>query len=264
MASKGFQHASARETAPALNAVRFAHAPGVAEYGKGAAYLNSIYTNKTLETTTAPGSDQLLWAVLHAFDVLGIGWIVCDSNSVVLGVNQTAEVVLRNRDGLELDGEGRLRSVFTESASLGNAVTRVLGTGNSCQSEAKDITLSIARGGKCPLTILVHSVMRTMQNGSERPLALLLTLDSSVYTVSPVELQNLFRLTPQESRFAVLIMEGRTLEGCCSELEIDIPTGRFHLRELYRKTRSHHQGDLVLALFRQIAIVHLPTIAYET
>jgi DNA-binding CsgD family transcriptional regulator len=212
-----------------------------------------------LDTGTAPGSELLLWAVLHAFDVLGIGWIVCDASSCLLGANRTAENILRNRDGLKLDRNGVLSVACGQNVSLPRAVRQAVDPPRFTNSGNQDFTLAVNRQfGKRPLTVFVRRVHRTSQDGSRRPMALVLTLDSSVCSsTTTVDLYELYRFTPRESQLALLLMEGRTLKDCCCELAIDLSTGKTHLKRILKKARVRRQSELVLVLYKSVGLARL-------
>jgi DNA-binding CsgD family transcriptional regulator len=238
-------------------------APDLVEDG-GHAELRNVRLTNPLESGAASDSDLLYPAALYVLDVLGIGWIVCDAESRVLGVNQTAEAILTNRDGLEVDGQGRLRSACGDNAALSDAIARASEPRRFWTSGVEDVILSIIRGsGKRPLALVVHQVQETLQNGLARPMALLLTLDSSVRPVTSVDLSELFPFTALESNLALLLMEGRRLEDCCAELRIDLRIGEAHLKQLFKKTDTHVRTELVLALFKFIAIARLGAHSFE-
>jgi hypothetical protein len=96
-----------------------------------------------------------------------------------VGVNEAAETILRNQEGLELDGHGGLRSTSGANALLAEAMREQQGRGD-WSSVVEDVTLSITRrAGNRPPTVVVRRVQKTSPNGSGRPMVLLLTLDSS-------------------------------------------------------------------------------------
>jgi DNA-binding NarL/FixJ family response regulator len=207
------------------------------------------------ENDMAPGSNLLYSAVLCALDVLGIGWIACDPSSHVRGINRTAENILKDRDGLELDCDGLLRSTCDENISLAQAVKQAFEPTRFINLKEQDVTLGIRRpSGKPPLTLII----RRVQGTQDEPIALLLTLDTSICsTATAVELYLLYRFSSEESRLALLLLEGRTLEDCCHEVGIDLSTGKTHLRSVFEKTGVHSQSEFVMALYKNIVLTRL-------
>jgi DNA-binding CsgD family transcriptional regulator len=232
----------------------------------GVELLSNGHAPVALEAWSAPGSNLLFGAVLHAFDVLGIGWIVCDASSHVLGVNRTAENIMRNRDGLELDCNGVLRTACGENDSFDRAIKWAAESTRFRKSGNQDVTLAVTRqSDKAPLTVYVRRVQGTSQDGSRRPMALVLTLDSSACSNTTADdLYRLYRLTSTESRLARLLMEGKALEDCCCELGIDLSTGKNHLKQIFKKTRTRRQSELVMLLFKSIGLARLGVKTPET
>ncbi len=221
--------------------------------------LGSREATNVPETGITQESDLLLRVVLHAFDVLGMGWIACDASSHVLALNRTAESIVRNRDGLELDRNDVLRAAFEEKFSLAHAVRRAAESLRLKSSGEQDATFRVRRpSGEPPLTVLVCRIQGSSLDGSGPPVALVLTLDSSVRSkITDVDLYELYRLTSRESSLARLLMEGRTLKDCCCELDIDLSTGKTHLKNIFKKTRVRRQSDLIMLLYKGIGFARI-------
>ena len=68
--------------------------------------------------------------------------------------------------------------------------------------------------------------------------------------ISPAVLQDLFGFTPAESRLAVLLINGKSVIECADELGVRISTVREQLSNLFAKTRTSRQPELVSMLSR--------------
>jgi DNA-binding CsgD family transcriptional regulator len=69
------------------------------------------------------------------------------------------------------------------------------------------------------------------------------------------DLQQLFGFTPGETRLANLLMAGKSMADSCDELGICLSTGCSHLRKMFKKTKTHRQGELVALLLRSIGLL---------
>jgi DNA-binding NarL/FixJ family response regulator len=212
-------------------------------------------------STNAPQKDcgadtvRVVSAALEAFDFLGIGWVVCNVSGRILGTNRTAENILRNRDGLEVNSDGVLCTTQGENGSVQQAV-RLAAEGERLRnSGSQEIAMVVRRAsGKGPLTLLVRSIKRI----PTRPAALMLILDSSLpFRTRAADLSQLYGLTPAETQLAVLLMEGCALKDCCCTLGISLATGRTHLKRIFRKTSVHCQNQLVSVLIKTIGLARL-------
>jgi DNA-binding CsgD family transcriptional regulator len=55
----------------------------------------------------------------------------------------------------------------------------------------------------------------------------------------------LLGLSPRQGRLTALLAEGQTLTSAAEEMGMTLSTARWHLREIFRKTNSHSQGELI-------------------
>jgi DNA-binding CsgD family transcriptional regulator len=69
-------------------------------------------------------------------------------------------------------------------------------------------------------------------------------------TISPAVLQDLFGFTPSESQLALLLMNGKSVVECADETGVRISTVREKLSNLFAKTRTSRQPELVSMLTR--------------
>ena len=57
-----------------------------------------------------------------------------------------------------------------------------------------------------------------------------------------------FVLTPTETQVATLLVEGNTKQQMCAQLKVSASTMAFHLRNLFSKTGTRRQAELVAVL----------------
>jgi DNA-binding CsgD family transcriptional regulator len=60
-----------------------------------------------------------------------------------------------------------------------------------------------------------------------------------------VELSKSLRLSPQQGVLAALLAEGQSLTVAAEKLSVTLATARWHLREIFKRTDTHSQIDLV-------------------
>lgn len=188
-------------------------------------------------------------AGMEALDLLGIGLAVCESSARMLAANTTARQILMDNDALQLSETGELCTVVKDAPSMTNVIERVIDAGIAGEA------LLIPRiSGRRALTVFVRPAVRERCDRRRQVLVMILDGSRSVETTAP-DLHQLFRLTPQETRLANLLMAGKTLPEACDELNIHISTGCTHLRRIFKKTGTHRQGELVSLLLRSIGLV---------
>jgi len=172
---------------------------------------------------------DLLSAGLEALDLLNIGLLVCSASAELLVANQTAEQILQARDGLELDADGTLSSTHDERASLKDLVRSVAKTARTPEVVHRDSAFAVQRSaGKRPLTLFVRTVNTKSDAPSPNEAAVLVMILDSAQPVdtAEAELKQLYGFTATEARLANHLMEGLSLEDCCSAMGIRRTTAR--------------------------------------
>ena len=61
-------------------------------------------------------------------------------------------------------------------------------------------------------------------------------------------LRRLYELSPTEARLAILLMKGMSREQAAAELGRALNTVRAHLRQIFAKTGTSRQGELIALL----------------
>lgn len=198
---------------------------------------------------------HLLMTGCEALEFLNIGMVLTTASAQVLMANGIAEHILAKRDGLELSASGVLRTQGECIPSLPDLIQQIAG---SRELESHDVVVAIPRpSGKRPLTLLARSAGKTsLHPGSAGPAALVFLLDPVLPIQSAeAQLQQLYGFTFAEARLANLLMDGKSLEDCCSELEVGRPTVCSHLQHLFRKTGVKRQSELVSVLFKSVGLI---------
>lgn len=80
------------------------------------------------------------------------------------------------------------------------------------------------------------------------------TVNATQVVPSPSILSGLFDLTPSEARIAVSLASGNALKSAAEASEIKFSTARSHLEQIFRKTGTNQQSQLV-ALLKSASVV---------
>jgi DNA-binding CsgD family transcriptional regulator len=198
---------------------------------------------------------HLMMAGFDAFDLLNLGLAVTDSSGRLLLANRTAERIFDMRDGLQLTSRGVLQASLYSSPDLAEALEQAANSSRSEASKTNDLALAVQRpSGRRPLTLLLRSVDGLSDDGCPpAAAALVFILDPELPVEADArELDELYGFTAAETRLANLLMQGKSLEDCCTELGIRRPTACSHLRRLFKKTHVQRQSQLVSLLLKSI------------
>jgi DNA-binding CsgD family transcriptional regulator len=63
--------------------------------------------------------------------------------------------------------------------------------------------------------------------------------------IPPVELEERFDLSPRQAQLTSLLVQGFSLKEAAEKLGQSLGTGRWHLQEIFRRTNTHSQSDLI-------------------
>jgi len=107
----------------------------------------------------------------------------------------------------------------------------------------------IGRRAGLPAYVLTVKPLHTgrLLNGTR--FAMLTIVDPLRHSPSPVDLAQLFGLSPAETRIAGALVVGKTLAQISADLDIRITTARTQLRSILRKVVAERQPDLIRILW---------------
>jgi DNA-binding CsgD family transcriptional regulator len=221
--------------------------------------LESTYTQALVGAWTARSSADInsLWsAILNAFDSLGIGLAICDTAAKLLAGNPTADRTLEQGDALQLSESGELRTVARNAPVLAEAIKRLqqAGAKDRVRSQSKALLIPRKSGGR-PMTVLLRRVDTGLSPGSSTQVVVMMLDTTLAVDATSSDLQQLFGFTPGETRLANLLMAGKSMAESCDKLGIRLSTGCSHLRKMFKKTKTHRQGELVALLLRSIGVL---------
>ncbi|HZH52051.1 MAG TPA: response regulator [Microvirga sp.] len=185
---------------------------------------------------------ESLYKATFAFDRFLVGVAIVDENGAVKLMNKEAERILGEDDGLGLS-QGVLKgAVPRQNARLQESI------GKAFQEEFLDEIVSFPRlsGGR-PYLVLIPG-QRFAPDEKPEAIVLLLIDTEQRAKVSGDTLVRLYNLTPSETRVALMLIDGKRLDQIAEELDVAQTTVVFHLKNLFRKTDTNRQADLIRVL----------------
>lgn len=185
---------------------------------------------------------EALYKATFAFDRFLVGVVIVDEKGSVRLMNKEAERIVAENDGLSVSQGVFKGSQVKQNGKLHQAIEKAF------EEESLDEIVSFPRnsGGR-PYLVLIPGQRFSAE---ERPDAVvLLVIDTEQRTkVSGETLVRLYNLTPSETRVALMLIDGKRLDQIAEELEVAQTTVVFHLKNLFRKTETNRQADLVRVL----------------
>ena len=175
----------------------------------------------------------LLWQSRHCL------WLV-DGQGHLVFASLRGEALLQTPSAPLSIQQGRIRTC-REGVFLSKAIQRAAGIGGPPSASV------VKLGGQQGRPLLVVPISPSLIPNGSSPLVLLTLSDQPI---DQERIRDLFKLTPAETRLALLLMEGLTPEACATKLQVSITTVRSQLRALLRKTETERQAELVAMLGR--------------
>ncbi len=174
--------------------------------------------------------------------------LLVDPDGRMVHCNRSAAALSVPRAGLCIE-DGRLAAATSiDRAALREAIRDVAGAARSGAVDAtRAVTLTVP-GARHPAVASVHAAGRVFraETGETDELILITVrnphIEHDIHTCSFVKQ---FRLSPAQARVSVLIVTGHSLADTAQKLHVSENTARSHLKQVFQKTNTHGQMELV-------------------
>lgn len=188
--------------------------------------------------TTAPATRSQRLAALGQclLQRLETPLFVTDADGAVLEANPAATRRIQGRDGLWLDAGGRL--------ALRHGGRWVpLSRWQAEVAAGREVTLPLEAEGNVPMQV----TLRAMEGGEVGAGWVLATIERVVQTRTDT-MRRRFRFTRTQARLAEMLCEGMRPTHAAEVLGVKISTVRTHVGQMYEKTGTNSQAQLVALL----------------
>ena len=209
----------------------------------------SANKNERLDYRAASSiSDTIGMAALNR---LAIGVLVVDPTARVLTANQAGGRALAARDGLSLGPNEICRASSTgETALLHDAILAATRRPASAEDESHGIPIS-RPSLKRPFNVLVMPLNVSDLSARETSdcLAVIFVTDPDEQQIPSAQMiQKLFGLSPAEGRLARALSGGQDIQSAAEACGITIGTARSYLKQIFSKTATSRQSELVMLM----------------
>lgn len=196
---------------------------------------------------------------LQALDRLGSAVVLLGHRGQVLFANREARALLDRTPGLSLrgghpvhDGSGWLYADNTDAQEALDAAIHAALANDPLRPAHFAQGLRIPRPSAADLLVqIVPGMDMPPLQGADQPSALAFITDPlRVPTLDAVLLQRLYQITAAESRVAQALLHGETLQEVALRLHLGENTIKSHLKQLFAKTGTHRQPQLLQLLMK--------------
>ena len=195
----------------------------------------------------------------HMMDERGIGWVAVDSNGRVIWSNPAAEILLGSAGSAVSLRLGRLSlDRAQQTRRLVEAVHRASHE-NPLLRRGADMAASNSETGRMVVLSVVPADNLFVQGLPALRGAYIAIQDLSQRLAPGFEerIRDVFALTPREAQLAAALASGHSLGEAAAQRGITISTARSQLAQVFRKTGTVQQSQLVALL---LSIIPAPAL----
>jgi DNA-binding CsgD family transcriptional regulator len=183
-------------------------------------------------------------AVLSTLDALGYGGLILDALGRVVQTNERAARYL----GLDLEVRRRSSDEAGVSATALQQALRGALRNASAASPLLGYIIALPRTTQRPILLRSIQVAGSDDSPSDRIVAIVLLDLEQCPQPDDLVLQQVFGLTPAETRLAKRLTGGEDLSSISEDFGVKIGTLRMQLKAIFWKTGTRRQAELVALL----------------
>ena len=229
--------------------------PSFSEDNKNLCQLLVPHLRHAFHIHNEMGRSESLGALYaEAINRLSVATIVLTESGAVQRVNDYAQQLLEQKDGLKLVGDRLEASYPSDNKELQRRVKEAFEACRRGERVAGE-ALSVTRpSGEVNLGIVLEKVPDPgWVEGKEQPTLMLYVRDAvKKSSVSSATAKQLFDFTPAETALALELVNGLSLEDAAENMGIMRNTARAHLRAIFSKTGVRRQAELVRVMLNSV------------
>ncbi len=188
-------------------------------------------------------------ALFEALAQRGLGAVALDGGLGPLSANRRAVALMRDSGALSLDARRLRAAAPADAARLGSAVAALRAEAARGRRAPLGLALDGSGSGRMLRLQLCAVGLADDAEGARLP-ALVALLEDPTRDLTPEIRDNARRhgLTAVETELACRLADGRTIDQAAQEQRISVHTARKYLQQIFAKTQTSRQADLVRLL----------------
>lgn len=186
-------------------------------------------------------------ALGEVIDRLPTGVLLLDAERRVVSKNSSAVAILAMNDGFKLGPSGPCAETSRDNEVLKRAIATALDPDPGEAVQASGFTTITRPSGKRPFVVMVTPLLAASPGSrTGDAVASLFIADPESGRVSATQvLEHVYQLTHAEADLVRLLSQGYSLEQAAVERNVTINTARGQLKQVFAKTDTRRQGELV-------------------
>lgn len=200
---------------------------------------------------TDGGAQKVFQQVSKTLNLLSIGIVLLDDNARTLFMNNAAKTVISQA---LCPGIVAMVKLYDErSPWRHSSIRQAISAAENAEDYINFLSLA-CQDGQRDVLMTVCALSSTTARSNEPVVALFFSHAGYNSSVPFKALETLFQLTPMESRVAWAFSQGMRSEEIAQAFNISMTTVAFHKRNIFQKTQTNRQADLVALLLTLPAI----------
>jgi DNA-binding CsgD family transcriptional regulator len=194
-------------------------------------------------------------ALAEALDRLPTGVVLLDARGQRILANRSADYILSLDDGLSIDATGPHAAKPSEEAALHEMLRAAVRASTTGQvPEGSVMAVSRPSGRRSFPIMLTPLLSTTAESALSDAVAVLYVSDLEGHSLPRSEtLRSLYALTGAEIELVELLCDGASLEEAADRRGVTMNTARSQLKQIFLKTNTSRQGELVRLVLSGIA-----------
>jgi PAS domain-containing protein len=182
----------------------------------------------------------------QALDLFDFGTFLLDPDGNMIFANSRAGQLLDLGEGLCRVGQSVTATDFEDAVRLQTAIHHLSRSGNGRVAEVDGASLMLVRRANARPLVAVLTRLSDCNAGNGTLATALFVLDPDIDTQPlTMALCRAYGLTRTEAGLVIRLVEGLTIDSAASEMRIQTQTARTYLKQIFAKTDTHRQADLV-------------------
>ena len=189
-----------------------------------------------------------------AVNQLAVGTLILDDTGKVLKVNQPAQLLLAENDGLKLVNDRISLHQRGQTEQLDALICKVINALQRGEPGMVEATRITRPSGLADLGVVIRPVPQAAWSEGKAPAVALFISDPQAQTSASQDiLERVFGLSKAESALALQLARGKSLAEASTGLNVSQHTARAQLKSIFAKTGVTRQAELVGLILKSVA-----------
>jgi DNA-binding CsgD family transcriptional regulator/PAS domain-containing protein len=199
-------------------------------------------------------------ALAEALDRLPTGIVLLDSRGHPVLTNQAAEQLQALDDGFRIDASGPRAATAADDAVLKQLIRDAIDSSSTGQLPEGSVMAVSRPSGKRAFPLMAAPLLSSGEDTAlHDAVAVLFVSDLEAQSLPRGEaLRSLYALTHAEIELVELLCDGYSLEEAAERRGVTMNTARSQLKQVFVKTRTSRQSELVRLVLAGIAPIRNP------